>query len=293
MKHYHKIIVVAIISAITALGNKAFADDLIGLIGGMAFTSNPPAMQSMTGKSHFIDGNGGWCYLYHNQVSTGYAFETQFSMLWSSTAALKEEDASKCKFIVPLDFRWFLGSMQTTRPLDFSAYLGLGIQYSTVWKFTKGEGHTHTYYDPWWGYYEEDVEGEEKWDWTVNQLSANIALGFKLDFWNSEVCKYDHLAKQYRCGHFKRHSIILGTKFHFPVINASESHGEGVDLSRDKTCVSLTGALSLGLSESCTLKFDYEYPLGGNNKYKLNDGGHATWFNTNTQSMAVTLLFRI
>lgn len=290
MKRYHKFLVMVLITTIATCGSKAYADDLIGLIGGMAFTSNPPAMQNMTGKSHFIDGNGGWCYLYHNQVNHGYAFETQFSMLWSSTEALKEDGASKCKFIVPLDFRWFLGSMQTERVLDFSAYVGAGIQYSTVWKFTKGEGHTHTYYDPWWGgYWEEEVEGEDNWDWTVNQLSANLALGFKLDFWNSDI--WNPGTRHY--DNFKRHSLIFGTKFHFPVINASESHGSDVDLSRDKTCVSLIGALSLGLSGSCTLKLDYEYPLGGSNKYKLNDGGHATWFNTNTQSMSITLLFRI
>lgn len=290
MKRYHKFLATVLITVLASCGPKAYADDLIGLIGGMAFTSNPPAMQNMTGKSHFIDGNGGWCYLYHNQVNHGYAFETQFSMLWSSTAALKEDGASKCKFIVPLDFRWFLGSMQTERALDFSAYVGAGIQYSTVWRFSKGDSHYHTYYDPWWGdYWEEEVEGEDKWDWTVNQLSANVALGFKLDFWNSDI--WNPGTRHY--DNFKRHSIIFGTKFHFPVINASESHGSDVDLSRDKTCVSLTGALSLGLSGSCTLKLDYEYPLGGSNKYKLNDGGHATWFNTNTQSMSLTLLFRI
>lgn len=284
MKGNLKSLVIVVITIIASLGNKAYADDLIGLIGGMSFTSNPPAMQQMSGKSHFIDGNGGWCYLYHNQVTDGYAFETQFSMLWASVNPLKEDGASKCKFIVPLDFRWFLGTQ------TISAYLGAGLQYSTVWRFSKGEGHTHTYYDPWWGgIYEEEVEGEDKWDWTVNQLSTNLALGFKVGFWNGS-------ARDPRTGYsvdFKRHAIILGTKVHLPIINASESHGSDIDLSKDKVCVSLTGALSFGLTNSFTLKLDYEYPLGGSNKYRLNDGGHATWFNTNTQSMAITLLFRI
>ena len=267
MKGNLKSLVIVAITIIASLGHKAYADDLIGLIGGMSFTSNPPAMQQMSGKSHFIDGNGGWCYLYHNQVTDGYAFETQFSMLW-----------------VPLDFRWFLGTQ------TLSAYLGAGLQYSTVWRFSKGEGHTHTYYDPWWGgIYEEEVEGEDKWDWTVNQLSTNLALGFKLGFWNGDA--YDPGKRQYV--NFKRHALILGTKVHLPIINASESHGSDIDLSKDKVCVSLTGALSFGLTNSFTLKLDYEYPLGGSNKYRLNDGGHATWFNTNTQSMAITLLFRI
>ena len=284
MKGNLKSLVIVAITIIASLGHKANADDLIGLIGGMSFTSNPPAMQQMSGKSHFIDGNGGWCYLYHNQVTDGYAFETQFSMLWASVNPLKEDGASKCKFIVPLDFRWFLGTQ------TLSAYLGAGLQYSTVWRFSKGEGHTHTYYDPWWGgIYEEEVEGEDKWDWTVNQLSTNLALGFKLGFWNGDA--YDPGKRQYV--NFKRHALILGTKVHLPIINASESHGSDIDLSKDKVCVSLTGALSFGLTNSFTLKLDYEYPLGGSNKYRLNDGGHATWFNTNTQSMAITLLFRI
>ena len=284
MKGNLKSLVIVAITIIASLGHKAYADDLIGLIGGMSFTSNPPAMQQMSGKSHFIDGNGGWCYLYHNQVTDGYAFETQFSMLWASVNPLKEDGASKCKFIVPLDFRWFLGTQ------TLSAYLGAGLQYSTVWRFSKGEGHTHTYYDPWWGgIYEEEVEGEDKWDWTVNQLSTNLALGFKLGFWNGDA--YDPGQRQYV--NFKRHALILGTKVHLPIINASESHGSDIDLSKDKVCVSLTGALSFGLTNSFTLKLDYEYPLGGSNKYRLNDGGHATWFNTNTQSMAITLLFRI
>lgn len=280
MKGNLKSLVIVVITIFASLGNKASADDLIGLIGGMSFTSNPPAIQQMSGKSHFIDGNGGWCYLYHNQVN-GYAFETQFSMLWASVNPLKEDGASKCKFIIPLDFRWFLGTQ------TLSAYLGAGLQYSTVWRFTEGEGHTHTYYDPWWGeVWEEEVPGEDKWDWTVNQLSTNLALGFKLGFWNADSYGV----------RFKRHALILGTKVHLPIINASESHGSGdnaVDLSRDKVCVSLTGALSFGFSDIFTLKFDYEYPLGGSNKYKLNDGGHATWFNTNTQSLAITLLFKI
>ena len=284
MKGNLKSLVIVAITIIASLGHKAYADDLIGLIGGMSFTSNPPAMQQMSGKSHFIDGNGGWCYLYHNQVTDGYAFETQFSMLWASVNPLKEDGASKCKFIVPLDFRWFLGTQ------TLSAYLGAGLQYSTVWRFSKGEGHTHTYYDPWWGgIYEEEVEGEDKWDWTVNQLSTNLALGFKLGFWNGDA--YDPGKRQYV--NSKRHALILGTKVHLPIINASESHGSDIDLSKDKVCVSLTGALSFGLTNSFTLKLDYEYPLGGSNKYRLNDGGHATWFNTNTQSMAITLLFRI
>ena len=126
-------------------------------------------------------------------------------MVFSSANTLtKSDNESKCKFIFPLDFRWFLGNPW------ISAYAGFGLQYNTVWVFSQGEGHTHQYYDPWWGVtWEEDVPGEDKWDWTINQLSTNLAFGIKIGFGNTDTA-------------FKKHALILGTKFHFPLVNASE-----------------------------------------------------------------------
>ena len=252
---------------------------LIGVMGGVALTSNPPALQKYTGKANYVDGNGGLTYLYHNQVNNWYAFEWQLSMVFSSVNTLtKSEDESKCKFIMPLDFRWFLGS-----PV-ISAYCGAGIQYNTVWVFSTGEGHTHSYYDPYWGVvWEEDIPGEDKWDWTINQLSANLAFGLKIGFGNTDTV-------------FKRHAFILGTKFHFPLVNASEKHGnddKSVDLSRDRTNVSLTGAVSIDAGKGWTFKLDYELPCGGNNTYVINDGGHSTFLNSRSQSLPLTILKRI
>lgn len=269
--------VVAVLIAVMpvmAQGNKK--SRLFGVLGGVAFTSNPPALQKLTDKSHYVDGNGGFTYLYHNQVADGYAFEWQMSFIGSSVSMLDHADnETKVKFIIPLDFRWFLGNP------TISAYIGTGLQYNTVWLFTSGEEYSDTYYDPWWGiYYTETTQGEATWDWTVNQLSTNLAVGFKVGM-----------------GENRQHNLILGTKIHFPIINNSEHHGNEtsfVDLSKDKVNVSLTGGLSLGFNQQKgAFKIDCEYPLGGSNKYVVNNGGHSTFFNTHSWSLSATLLFNI
>lgn len=258
---------------------------MFGLLGGVAFTSNPPALQKLTDKSHYVDGNGGLTYLYHNNVTDGYAFEWQLSFIGSSVNTLESADnETKVKFIMPLDFRWFLGNYQ-----KIQAYVGLGLQYNTVWLFTSGEDYDNTYYDPWWGvYYTETTQGEDKWDWTVNQLSTNVAIGFKIPFWKIWVRE--------EADYIKMHNIILGLKGHFPIINASEYHGDensSVDLSRDKVNLSITGGISFGFKNGNAIKIDGEYPLGGSNKYTVNDGGHSTFFNTHSWSISATLLFKL
>lgn len=259
--------------------------NMIGLLGGVAFTSNPPALQKLTDKSHYVDGNGGLTYLFHNQVSDGYSFEWQMSLIGSSVSMLDHADnETKVKFIVPLDFRWFIGDYQ-----KIQAYFGCGLQYNTVWLFTSGEDSESTYYDPWWGvYYSETTQGEDSWDWTVNQLSTNIAIGFKVPFWNVWISDESR--------DIKMHNFILGLKVHFPLLNSSEYHGNensSVDLSKDKVNLSIIGGLSFGFKNGNAIKIDGEYPMGGTSKYTLNDGGHATFFNTNTWSLSATLLFRI
>lgn len=276
-----KLFILAVLTMLTATNAHAQyrssnKSHLIGVLGGVAFTSNPPALQKLTDKSHYVDGNGGFTYLFHNQVSDGYAFEWQMSFIGSSTSTLEHADnETKVKFILPVDFRWFLGSR------TISGYLGWGLQYNTVWLFTSGEQSENSYYDPWWGvYYTETYEDEDKWDWTVNQLSTNLAIGFKIGF-----------------GDEQQHNIILGTKIHFPIINSSEHHGDSnssVDLSKDKVNVALTGGFSIGFNrQSGAFKVDLEYPLGGSNRYAVNDGGHSTFFNTHSWSLAASLLFTV
>lgn len=268
-------------------------DHMFGLLGGVAFTSNPPALQKLTGKSHYVDGNGGFTYLYHNRVTDGYSFEWQLSFIGSSVNTLESADnETKVKFIMPLDFRWFLGDDQ-----KIQAYVGIGLQYNTVWLFTSGEDYDNTYYDPWWGvYYTETTQGEDKWDWTVNQLSTNVAVGFKVPFWRVRISKYDPRTRKSSTTKAKLHNIILGLKGHFPIINASEYHGDensSVDLSRDKVNLSITGGVSFGFKNGNAIKFEGEYPLGGSNKYTVNDGGHSTFFNTHSWSLSAALLFKI
>ena len=132
MKAVLKSILVTILFMVMAL--QMMAQDknkshMLGFLGGVAFTSNPPALQKLTEKSHYVDGNGGISYLYHNNVSDGYAFEWQLSFIGSSVKTLESADnETKVKFIMPLDFRWFLGNYQ-----KIQAYVGLGLQYNTVW----------------------------------------------------------------------------------------------------------------------------------------------------------------
>lgn len=271
------IFIVCPVSAYRPTPSEYGRSHLLGVVGGASITSNPPALQTYTNEASFLDGNGGLTYLNHNQVNDWYAFEWQISMVWASANTLMETEDDACKFILPVDFRWFLGS-----PV-ISAYAGIGLQYNTVWTFPKGDSYTNTYYDPWCGHWHEETVQDVGWEWTINQLSTNLAFGLKIGFWNTDTA-------------FKRHALILGTKFHFPLVNASESRGEGdksVDLSRDRTNVSLTGALSFDVGKGWTFKFDYELPCGGNNTYVINDGGHSTFLNSRSQSLSMTILKRI
>lgn len=250
---------------------------LIGFGGGVAFTSNPSALQERTGKSHYVDWNGGLTYMYRYQGNSdtnfGHALEVQVSLMGASANVLQsEEDGTRIKFILPLDFRYFIGSE------SLCGYLGLGLQYSTVARFYESE-NGDGYYDYWSNtYYEED---DLSVDFSLHQLALNLAPGFKIGY-------------GYLKGH-RPHSIVIGVKFHFPLINSSEFHGNessSIDLSKDKLSVSLTGSLSWGWKGGA-FKLDAEYPLGGTSKYTLNDGGHSTFANTHSWSISGTFLFNI
>ena len=250
---------------------------LIGFGGGVAFTSNPSALQERTGKSHYVDWNGGITYMYRYQGNSdtnfGHALEVQVSLMGASANVLQsEEDGTRIKFILPLDFRYFIGSE------SLCGYLGLGLQYSTVARFYESE-NGDGYYDYWSNtYYEED---DLSVDFSLHQLALNLAPGFKIGY-------------GYLKGH-RPHSIVIGAKFHFPLINSSEFHGNessSIDLSKDKLSVSLTGSLSWGWKGGA-FKLDAEYPLGGTSKYTLNDGGHSTFANTHSWSISGTFLFNI
>lgn len=273
-------------------------DVLLGFNFGTSITSNPSSMQKRTGRSHYFDVNGtALLFLIHQQVSDIYSYEVQFPFplpplgVYSTVHSLDHtEDETKIKWTFPVDVRWFLGSEK------ISAFAGLGLQYSTVWDFisTKGDSHTNTYYDPWWGYYYQETYHDKddfQWKWTANQLSANFAVGTKIGLFSAD-------AQDPRSGNWQSYkplNVILGAKFHFPIINNGEKHGDGdnyVDLSRDKTCVSLLGGISINWPGGA-FKIDYEYPLGANNKYALYDGGHGTFFNTTSQSISATLLFKL
>lgn len=280
IRSFLTLLLIGVSTTVTLAQKKSKTDILLGLVGGMSVTSNPPALQEITGKSHYIDGNGGCTLLSHKQVTDGYAFEWQYSLIWSSVKPLgKTEGQTKLKFIMPLDFRFFLGNYQ-----KLQTYFGFGFQYNTVWKITKGEDYDNTYYDPWWGvYYTETTQGESKMRWTVNQFSTNLAIGLKVPF---------------RTGgnDMKLHAVMLGLKGHFPIVNNSDYHGDekkSVDLSKDKVNVAVTGGLSFGFGAGNAFKLEGEYPIGGTNKYTLNDGGHSTFLNTHSWALSATFLFNL
>lgn len=240
---------------------------LSGFMGGMALTENPPSLQELTGTDNYFDWNVGRMHLYQNRISDGMTFEWSWAWLISSLSYSESaEDEHKLKFIVPVDCRLFLGS-------DWiSSYVGAGLQYNSQWSIVYREGtHSH-YYDPWWGYYTVPNDDEEfRWDWNVHQLSVNMSAGIK-------ILKY----------------LILGTKFHFPIINSSEHHeGEGtqVDLSRDKTFVALTAGVGIPMGR-CVLMINYEYPFGGTSQNKIVGDDGSNHFNIHTQSLSICLLIR-
>ncbi len=251
---------------------------MLGLLGGLSVTSNPPALQQSKHKANYVDGNGGLTYLFHNTVSDGYCFEWQLSLVASSVNALNASgEGTKVKFIVPLDFRWFLGDYQ-----KIQAYIGLGLQYNTVWVFTSSEDND-VHYNIWTDSY---TTSRTTWEWTVNQFSSNVAVGFKIPFGNVWINR----------DYVKMHSVLLGIKGHIPIINSSGYYVKDdtpVDMSKDKTNLSITGGISFGFSNGGAIKIDIEYPLGGSNNYKVNDGGHATFFNTHSWSVSATWLFRV
>lgn len=117
-----------------------------------------------------------------------------------------------------------------------SSFAGVGIEYTTV------------------------SPGDHDFDEArLNQLASNVAIGAKLGFWKE-----------------RRHSFILGTKFHFPI-----THSDGLS---DKTVVAIIGGIGFTNSWGA-IKIDYEYPFGR---------GYAnSVYGINSQALSCSVLFNI
>lgn len=117
-----------------------------------------------------------------------------------------------------------------------SSFAGVGIEYTTV------------------------SPGDHDFDEArLNQLASNVAIGAKLGFWKE-----------------RRHSFILGTKFHFPI-----AHSDGLS---DKTVVAIIGGVGF-TNFWGAIKIDYEYPFGR---------GYAnSVYGINSQALSCSVLFNI
>lgn len=254
--------------------------NMLGFVGGLFLTSNPD-MSGYDTKKNYIDGGGGLVYDYRNDVNENYTFEVLTSLMLSSCSTSQtEEGQSKMKFILPLDLRWYVGTA------DFKFFLGAGLQYNFIYSFKKVE--TGGYYYDYWGNYYSDSGYDYEEDTGAHQLSGNGAIGFSIFGMRSPV------------------HILLGTKFHFPIINNAEgveySNDGRFDFSKDKTSITANFGISFslggkdkttGMYESPMLMINYDYPLGSTKETSVEYADKRNFFETHSQSLTMSLLFSL
>lgn len=253
--------------------------NMFGIAGGVFLTSNPDMMGYNTKKS-YVDGGGGLVYGYRRDVSVHYAYEVITSFIASSCSTSKTEDGqSKVKFIIPLDLRWNVGWS------DFKFYVSAGLQYNFIYalKESKIDGNTYGYYDYWGNYYQYSEGGGIVYEesTSAHQLSANTSVGVSI------------LGSRYRV------HILLGTRFHIPIINNAEgveyANGSRFDLSRDKFSVVMTGGVSVdvGKHRRCIMMLNYDYPLDSTKETFVTRKDDRNFFELHSQSLTMSIMFRI
>jgi len=274
--------------AICALPNMSFAQygyisypmkaHMFGIVGGVFLTSNPD-MSAYDTKKNYVDGGGGLVYDYRNDVSKNYTFEVLTSLMVTSCSTSKtEEGQSKMKFILPLEMRWYVGTT------DFKFFIGAGLQYNFIYSFkeTENDGYSYGYYDYWGNYYQYNYGGggyDYEEDTGAHQLSGNGSIGFSILGMQSPV------------------HILLGAKFHFPIINNAEgveySNGGRFDFSKDKTSITATAGLSFNLGKKCIMMLNYDYPLGATKETSVEYDDKRNFFETHSQSLTMSLLWNL
>jgi opacity protein-like surface antigen len=254
--------------------------NMFGIVGGLFLTSNPD-MSGYDTKKNYTDYGGGLVYDYRNDVSKNYTFEFLTSLMITSCNTSKtEEGQSKMKFILPLEMRFYVGTT------DFKFFIGAGLQYNFIYSFKENEKdnyNTYGYYD-WYGnyYYYDYYTGtttEYEEDTKAHQLSGNGSIGFSILGMQSPV------------------HILLGAKFHFPIINNAEgkefSNGSRFDFSKDKTSITATAGLSFNLGKKSVLMLNYDYPLGSTKETTVDNGDKRNFFETHSQSLTMSILWRL
>ena len=252
--------------------------NMFGIVGGVFLTSNPD-MSGYDTKKNYVDGGGGFVYDYRNDVSKNYTFEVLTSLMMTSCSTSKtEEGQSKMKFILPLEMRWYVGTT------DFKFFIGAGLQYNFIYSFkeTENDGYSYGYYDYWGNYYSYNYGGggyDYEEDTGAHQLSGNGSIGFSILGMQSPV------------------HILLGAKFHFPIINNAEgveySNGSRFDFSKDKTSITATAGLSFNLGKRCIMMLNYDYPLGSTKETSVEYDDKRNFFETHSQSLTMSLMWSL
>lgn len=236
--------------------------NMIGFFGGLLITSNPD-MSGYNTKKNYLDYGGGLVYDYRYEFSENSAYEIIGSgMLASCKTSHTDDGESKMKVTFPLECRFYLGFSQ------LKLYVGAGLQYNFIWSIKETDGYNgYSYYSD----TEESTTG-------AHQLSGNGSVG---------LCVL---------GLQSRFHFLVGTKFHFPIINNAEgteySNGSKIDFSKDKTSVAATAGLSYELvRRKSLLMLNYDYPLGNNMQSSVERGESRSFFEQHSQSVTLNLMF--
>jgi len=283
MKKYLLSIVIASIIPIYAAAQYGYIRypmkaHMFGIVGGVFLTSNPD-MSGYDTKKNYVDGGGGFVYDYRNDVSKNYTFEVLTSLMATScNTSRTEEGQSKMKFILPIEMRWYVGTA------DFKFFIGAGLQYNFIYSFkeTEKDGYSYDYYDYWGNYYQYNYGGggyEYEEHTGAHQLSGNGSIGFSVLGMQSPV------------------HVLLGAKFHFPIINNAEgieySESGRFDFSKDKTSITATAGLSFNLGKKCIMMLNYDYPLGATKETSLEYDDKRNFFETHSQSITMSFLWNL
>lgn len=227
-----------------------------GFIGGMYYTANPNFTGIEGDTQTFLDRGLGATYTMHDYVTRQFTFDvlTSVTVITAKYLQVKGIDESKQKIVWPVDCRFYLGPSE-----DFQAYIGTGIQWNMFEK-TTGEYDIITGTAP---------------SKTIHQLSGNTTVG--LNFFGPQNYMFH---------------LNVGAKLHYTITDNDHTLSDGslVDLSKDRSCVILTGGITIDIDrkKKACLMLNYEYPLG-TPKSPYGDSG----FFKNTQTISLGLMFHI
>lgn len=227
-----------------------------GFIGGVYNTANPNFTGADGETQTFNDWGLGATYTMHDYVTRQFTFDilTSVTVITAKYLKLNGNDNSKQKIVWTVDCRFYLGPSE-----DFQAYIGTGIQWN-VFEKTIGDYNIITGMVP---------------HKTIHQLSGNTAVG--LNFFGPQNYMFH---------------LNIGAKLHYTITDNDDSTSVGsiVDLSRDRSCLILTGGITIDIDrkKNACVMLNYEYPLGTPKSHHATGG-----FFKNTQTISLGLMFHI